>query len=174
MGSGEVCQTQNGRSVGTRSRPFIVILSSQDTQLQLDDAVRANDDLKENIAIVERRNNLLQAELEELRAVVEQTERSRKLAEQELIETSERVQLLHSQVRELGTLYIPELDDRREGAPQRRPASFLFCHSLPRTPASSTRRRRWTQTSPSSRQRWRRRCRSVGTQRRRPRRPSQM
>ena len=35
---------------------------------------------------------------QELRAVVEQTERSRKLAEQELIETSERVQLLHSQV----------------------------------------------------------------------------
>lgn len=70
----------------------------QDTQIQLDDAVRANDDLKENIAIVERRNNLLQAELEELRSVVEQTERSRKLAEQELIETSERVQLLHSQV----------------------------------------------------------------------------
>lgn len=75
---------------------------AQDTQIQLDDAVRANDDLKENIAIVERRNNLLQAELEELRAVVEQTERSRKLAEQELIETSERVQLLHSQVRRSG------------------------------------------------------------------------
>ncbi|XP_070360162.1 myosin-6 [Equus asinus] len=69
----------------------------KDTQIQLDDAVRANDDLKENIAIVERRNTLLQSELEELRAVVEQTERSRKLAEQELIETSERVQLLHSQ-----------------------------------------------------------------------------
>lgn len=77
-------------------------LLRQDTQLQLDDAVRANDDLKENIAIVERRNTLLQAELEELRAVVEQTERSRKLAEQELIETSERVQLLHSQVRGTG------------------------------------------------------------------------
>ncbi|NWX93972.1 MYH6 protein, partial [Nothoprocta pentlandii] len=69
----------------------------KDTQLQLDDVVRANEDLKENIAIVERRNNLLQAELEELRAVVEQTERARKLAEQELIEASERVQLLHSQ-----------------------------------------------------------------------------
>ncbi|XP_022348459.1 myosin-6-like, partial [Enhydra lutris kenyoni] len=69
----------------------------KDTQIQLDDALHANDDLKENIAIVERRNNLLQAELEELRAVVEQSERSRKLAEQELIETSERVQLLHSQ-----------------------------------------------------------------------------
>ncbi|XP_004694582.1 PREDICTED: myosin-7 [Condylura cristata] len=69
----------------------------KDTQIQLDEAVHANDDLKENIAIVERRNTLLQAELEELRALVEQTERSRKLAEQELIETSERVQLLHSQ-----------------------------------------------------------------------------
>uniref|UniRef100_A0A803W385 Myosin-7 n=1 Tax=Ficedula albicollis TaxID=59894 RepID=A0A803W385_FICAL len=69
----------------------------KDTQLQLDDMVRVNEDLKENIAIVERRNNLLQSELEELRAVVEQTERARKLAEQELIEASERVQLLHSQ-----------------------------------------------------------------------------
>ncbi|XP_072833156.2 myosin-7 [Pogona vitticeps] len=69
----------------------------KDTQIQLDDAVRANEDLKENIAIVERRNNLLQAELEELRAVVEQTERARKLAEQELLEASERVQLLHTQ-----------------------------------------------------------------------------
>ncbi|NWR50789.1 MYH7 protein, partial [Regulus satrapa] len=68
-----------------------------DTQLQLDDVVRANEDLKENIAIVERRNNLLQSELEEMQAVVEQTERARKLAEQELLEASERVQLLHSQ-----------------------------------------------------------------------------
>ncbi|XP_063310955.1 myosin-6 isoform X1 [Pelobates fuscus] len=71
--------------------------SLKDTQIQLDDTLRANDDLKENIAIVERRNMLLQAELEELRSLVEQTERARKLAEQELIETSERVQLLHSQ-----------------------------------------------------------------------------
>ncbi|XP_043913787.1 myosin-7 [Protopterus annectens] len=69
----------------------------KDLQLQLDDALRSNEDLKENIAIVERRNNLLQAELEELRTTVEQTERARKLAEQELIDTSERVQLLHSQ-----------------------------------------------------------------------------
>ncbi|CAM5072228.1 unnamed protein product [Eretmochelys imbricata] len=69
----------------------------KDSQLQLDDFIRANEDLKENIAIVERRNSLLTAELEELRAVVEQTERARKLAEQELIEASERVQLLHTQ-----------------------------------------------------------------------------
>ncbi|KAE8633491.1 hypothetical protein XENTR_v10001894 [Xenopus tropicalis] len=69
----------------------------KDTQLQLDDTLRINEDLKENTAIVERRNTLLQAELEELRSILEQTERSRKLAEQELIETNERVQLLHSQ-----------------------------------------------------------------------------
>jgi len=66
--------------------------------LQLDDALRANDDLKENNAMVERRNNLLQSELDELRSLVEQTERGRKLAEQELLDVSERVQLFHSQV----------------------------------------------------------------------------
>lgn len=98
-------------AVGWKSTPFPTLptpnTSLQDTQLQLDDVVRVNEDLKENIAIVERRNNLLQAELEELRAVVEQTERARKLAEQELIEASERVQLLHSQVR-------PRVSPRRE------------------------------------------------------------
>uniref|UniRef100_A0A8C9N9V2 Myosin tail domain-containing protein n=1 Tax=Serinus canaria TaxID=9135 RepID=A0A8C9N9V2_SERCA len=47
--------------------------------------------------MVERRANLLQAEIEELRAALEQTERSRKLAEQELLDASERVQLLHTQ-----------------------------------------------------------------------------
>lgn len=80
--------------------------------------MRVNEDLKENIAIVERRNNLLQAELEELRAVVEQTERARKLAEQELIEASERVQLLHSQVR-------PHLPPRRGRSPPPRDARTL-------------------------------------------------
>ena len=49
--------------------------------------------------MVERRANLLQAEIEELRATLEQTERSRKIAEQELLDASERVQLLHTQVR---------------------------------------------------------------------------
>uniref|UniRef100_A0A8D2N803 Myosin-7B n=1 Tax=Zonotrichia albicollis TaxID=44394 RepID=A0A8D2N803_ZONAL len=73
-------------------------LQIQDTQLHLDDAVRAQDDLKEQVAMVERRANLLQAEVEELRAALEQTERSRKLAEQELLDATERVQLLHSQV----------------------------------------------------------------------------
>uniref|UniRef100_A0A452SLC9 Myosin heavy chain 4 n=1 Tax=Ursus americanus TaxID=9643 RepID=A0A452SLC9_URSAM len=69
----------------------------KDTQLHLDDAIRGQDDLKEQLAMVERRANLLQAEIEELRASLEQTERSRKVAEQELLDASERVQLLHTQ-----------------------------------------------------------------------------
>lgn len=48
--------------------------------------------------MMERRTGLLQAEVEELRAAVEQTERSRKTAEQELVDASERAGLLHSQV----------------------------------------------------------------------------
>ncbi|KAF1668755.1 Myosin-1B, partial [Aptenodytes patagonicus] len=69
----------------------------KDTQLHLDDALRAQEDLKEQVAMVERRANLLQAEIEELRAALEQTERCRKVAEQELMDASERVQLLHTQ-----------------------------------------------------------------------------
>uniref|UniRef100_A0A8B9N2A7 Myosin heavy chain 3 n=1 Tax=Accipiter nisus TaxID=211598 RepID=A0A8B9N2A7_9AVES len=59
------------------------------------------EDLKEQVAMVERRANLLQAEVEELRAALEQTERSRKVAEQELLDATERVQLLHTQVKKL-------------------------------------------------------------------------
>lgn len=54
--------------------------------------------MKEQVAMSERRSNLVQAEMEEIRAALEQTERSRKLVEQELLDASERVQLLHSQV----------------------------------------------------------------------------
>ncbi|KAL0978177.1 hypothetical protein UPYG_G00167070 [Umbra pygmaea] len=69
----------------------------KDCQLQLDDALRFGDDMKEQVAMVERRNNLMAAEIEELRAALEQTERGRKVAEQELVDASERVGLLHSQ-----------------------------------------------------------------------------
>ena len=48
--------------------------------------------------MVDRRNGLMVAEIEELRAALEQTERGRKVAEQELVDASERVGLLHSQV----------------------------------------------------------------------------
>ncbi|XP_061472395.1 myosin-1B-like [Rhineura floridana] len=69
----------------------------KDTQIHLDDAVRSQEDLKEQLAMIERRANLMQAEIEELRAALEQTERGRKVAEQELLDASERVQLLHTQ-----------------------------------------------------------------------------
>ncbi|KAE8295976.1 Myosin heavy chain, fast skeletal muscle [Larimichthys crocea] len=69
----------------------------RDAQLHLDDAVRAQDDFKEQTDIMERRNGLMTAEIEELRAALEQTERSRKVAEQELVDASERVGFLHSQ-----------------------------------------------------------------------------
>ncbi|XP_026523363.1 myosin-1B-like isoform X8 [Notechis scutatus] len=69
----------------------------KDTQLHLDDSLRGQEDLKEQVAMVERRANLMQAEIEELRAALEQTERARKVAEQELLDASERVQLLHTQ-----------------------------------------------------------------------------
>ncbi|KAM4664472.1 myosin-4 [Discoglossus pictus] len=69
----------------------------KDVQIHLDDSLRSQEDLKEQLAMVERRANLMQAELEEMRAALEQTERSRKVAEQELLDTNERVQLLHSQ-----------------------------------------------------------------------------
>ncbi|XP_034713230.1 myosin heavy chain, fast skeletal muscle-like [Etheostoma cragini] len=69
----------------------------KDAQLHLDDAVRAQEDFKEQAAMVDRRNGLMVSEIEELRAALEQTERSRKTAEQELVDASERVGLLHSQ-----------------------------------------------------------------------------
>ncbi|NXT95344.1 MYSS protein, partial [Anhinga rufa] len=69
----------------------------KDSQLHLDDALRENDDLKEQLAMVERRNNLMTTEIEEMRATMEQTERARKVSEQELTDASERVQLLYSQ-----------------------------------------------------------------------------
>uniref|UniRef100_A0A668W5W2 Myosin heavy chain, fast skeletal muscle-like n=1 Tax=Oreochromis aureus TaxID=47969 RepID=A0A668W5W2_OREAU len=69
----------------------------KDAQLHLDDPLRGQEDMKEQVAMVERRNGLMIAEIEELRAALEQTERGRKVAEQELVDASERVGLLHSQ-----------------------------------------------------------------------------
>lgn len=69
--------------------------------MQLDDSTHLNSDLKEQVAVVERRNSLLQSELEELRSLQEQTERGRKLAEKELLEATDRVNLFHIQVRSI-------------------------------------------------------------------------
>ncbi|XP_034440677.1 myosin heavy chain, fast skeletal muscle-like isoform X4 [Hippoglossus hippoglossus] len=69
----------------------------KDAQLHLDEAIRGHEEMKEQVAMVERRNILMLAEIEELRVALEQTDRSRKVAEQELVDASERVGLLHSQ-----------------------------------------------------------------------------
>lgn len=66
--------------------------------MELDDTAHQNEELKEQAAMMERRNTLLAAEVEELRALLEQNDRARKLAEHELLEATERVNLLHSQV----------------------------------------------------------------------------
>ncbi|XP_048410807.2 myosin-2-like isoform X2 [Stegostoma tigrinum] len=69
----------------------------KETQLHLDEALRVQGDLKEQLSSAERKSNLLQAELEEVTLALEQSDRARKIAEQEVFDISERVQLLHTQ-----------------------------------------------------------------------------
>ncbi|XP_072259362.1 myosin-3-like [Pyxicephalus adspersus] len=92
-------QLSHANRIAAEAQKYLRNVQGQlkDTQIHLDDALRGQEDLKEQLAIVERRNNLMLAEIEELRAALEQTERSRKVAEQELLDATERVQLLHSQ-----------------------------------------------------------------------------
>ena len=85
--------------------------------MHLDDAVRSQEDLKEQAAMVERRNTLMGAEIEELRAALEQTERCRKVAEQELVDASERVGLLHSQVHMKGYSWFQKLTCLKQNEP---------------------------------------------------------
>merc|ERR1711915_424767 len=70
---------------------------NKDLQVAVDDSTRAGEDLAEQVAVVDRRANLLQSELDEMRAALEQAERGRKLAESELLESNERGGLLHTQ-----------------------------------------------------------------------------
>merc|ERR1711972_990187 len=69
-----------------------------DLEIQLGHAAeRRSDDMAEQMAVIERRGNLLTGEIEELRNAVGQAERGRKLAETELNESNERSNLLHTQ-----------------------------------------------------------------------------
>lgn len=70
----------------------------KEEQAGRDEERRLATELREQAQALERRAALLAAELEELRAALEQGERSRRLAEQELLEATERLNLLHSQV----------------------------------------------------------------------------
>ncbi|KAM4031324.1 myosin heavy chain, skeletal muscle, adult-like [Anomaloglossus baeobatrachus] len=69
----------------------------KETQVQVDDLTHTNEELRENLGVSDRRNLLQQTEIEELQTALEQTEKVRKVAEQELLDVTERVQLLHSQ-----------------------------------------------------------------------------
>merc|ERR1711972_1299027 len=69
----------------------------RDAQVKADEADRKVEDMVEQMAVTERRSNLLTGEIEELRNAVEQAERGRKLAETELNESNERSNLLHTQ-----------------------------------------------------------------------------
>ncbi|CAO2578119.1 Myh7b [Lemmus lemmus] len=70
----------------------------KEEQAGRDEEQRIAAELREQGQALERRAALLAAELEELRTALEQGERSRRLAEQELLEATERLNLLHSQV----------------------------------------------------------------------------
>merc|ERR1712071_602351 len=71
--------------------------SVKDNLAKFDEAERRGEDMCEQMAVVDRRSNLLTGEIEELRNAVEQAERGRKLAETELNESNERSNLLHTQ-----------------------------------------------------------------------------
>ncbi|XP_073732182.1 myosin, heavy chain 7B, cardiac muscle, beta a isoform X1 [Misgurnus anguillicaudatus] len=92
-------QLNHANRSATESQKMVRNLQTQikDFQIELDEVIHKNEELKEQVAVTERRNNLLTAEVEELRSQLEQNDRARKLAEYELLETTERVNLLHSQ-----------------------------------------------------------------------------
>ncbi|KAK2508832.1 hypothetical protein MC885_014546, partial [Smutsia gigantea] len=88
----QVAETQKHQAQSRASSRFPL----QDSQLHLDNALRSNEDLKEQLAIMERRKGLLLEEVEEMKVALEQTEWTRRLSEQELLEASNYVQLLHT------------------------------------------------------------------------------
>ncbi|KAF7653142.1 hypothetical protein LDENG_00086620 [Lucifuga dentata] len=69
----------------------------KELQLELEDKVQLTNQLKEQIVLMERRCLLMAAEEEELRGILEQTDHARKMAEHELVEVAERVNLLNTQ-----------------------------------------------------------------------------
>ncbi|XP_053704649.1 myosin-7B-like [Synchiropus splendidus] len=69
----------------------------KEQQVELEDKIQLANQLKEQVALVERRCTLMAAEEQELRGVLEQTDRSRKMAEHELVEVAERANLLNVQ-----------------------------------------------------------------------------
>ncbi|XP_037833103.1 myosin-7B isoform X2 [Kryptolebias marmoratus] len=69
----------------------------KEQQVELEDRVQLTNQLQEQVVLLERRCSLMTAEEEELRGILEQTDRARKMAENELMEVSERANLLTTQ-----------------------------------------------------------------------------
>merc|ERR1712042_31982 len=69
----------------------------KDVNQKLDDSQRTTEDLREQGAVADRRVGLMTTEIEELRGALEQAERCRKQAENDLMEANERANMLHTQ-----------------------------------------------------------------------------
>merc|ERR1712226_884458 len=69
----------------------------KDVNQKLDDSQRGTEDLREQSAVSDRRVGLMSTEIEELRSALEQAERCRKQAENDLMEANERANMLHTQ-----------------------------------------------------------------------------
>ena len=69
----------------------------QELAARVEDAFRQRDEAGEAAAAAERRANLIASELEEIRAALEQAERARKAAENDLHDAADRIGELSSQ-----------------------------------------------------------------------------
>ncbi|XP_035999112.1 myosin-7B [Fundulus heteroclitus] len=69
----------------------------KEQQVELEDKVQLANQLQEQTVLLERRCSLMTAEEAELRGILEETDRARRTAENELLEASERVHLLAAQ-----------------------------------------------------------------------------
>ena len=94
----EIQLAHANRQINENSRANKDLLSQiKDIQLQLDESERAKEEIQEQCGVTDRRTNLIQAEIDEFRAALEQADKGRKCAEQELFEANERAQLLYMQ-----------------------------------------------------------------------------
>ena len=69
----------------------------KEQEIAIEEAERAADGVKESYALSHRRAEILTGEISEMRGNLEQIERSRKVAENELVESRDRANMLHQQ-----------------------------------------------------------------------------
>lgn len=92
-------QLSHANRQAAESQRVIRALQGQvkEQQLELEEKLQMTNQLREQITLLERRCSLMTAEKDELKDVLDLTDRARKSAEHELVEVSERVHLLASQ-----------------------------------------------------------------------------